>query len=463
MEQAARSYPWAIWAEWAGDPELTLAEGADRLVATFRSVERNLLPDNRSWHVSGGKADLANDDPEFVAKLTRRLARSRTPAMVAAADRFADASLSVSPRSPGGPWGSLLQGVSKPGDLHFHDGWFRLEFSGGGALRLGVLTEQALRVLADIARAWQARNAWIDMVHVRQQWNQWDNGLPVFGWATWLHPSFATVDTDGLDVETSIVDGCPLVVLRTDPDATADRAQAAGRDVIWRLAERTTLADGTALLDRNPRLGAVIARGAPRPPLRAPRTTLTDRLASTTAAPLVDRIVALGLVDARDASRVANLRGRTLRSLGESEDTAVLALLVHLGIVYLLEEESFQGVHDEAADGYRAELDDIAEASRGMVRLTDVELVDADARHLLRFSCNGRPVQWSVAHADDEHTEDRAAYEAFRRGVASLVPTDASQRWCVVEPELLGAIPYVFADPDVLAELLEPYGLEIAE
>ena len=47
---------------------------------------------------------------------------------------------------------------------------------------------------------WGAGNGWVDMAHVRQKWNHWLADSPLYGWASWLAPGFATVDVTGLDV-----------------------------------------------------------------------------------------------------------------------------------------------------------------------------------------------------------------------------------------------------------------------
>jgi hypothetical protein len=253
-------YKWGMWVDWAADPELSLAEGADRLAASLRSVDHNLMPTNGGWATDAGQAHLPSDGPGFVDELAARLARSRTKATVAAPDGFADASLALLPQAGGGVRGSVRQGVTWAAEPVFLEGAFQLEFGRYDPFPLASLVDAAVRTLTEVAGVWHARNAWIDMVHVRQKWNHWEHGVPVFGWATWLDPAYATVDTAGLDVSTSTVDRRRLIVLRTDPDATGDSSRTVGRDTIWALSRRTTMADGTPLLDRNPSLRAAMRR-----------------------------------------------------------------------------------------------------------------------------------------------------------------------------------------------------------
>jgi len=256
----SQPYKWGIWVDWAADPELSLAEGAERLATSLRSVDRNLMPTNEGWATDAGQTPLRSDDAGFVRELARRLAGSRTAATTAAPDGFADASLALLPQAGSGVRGRIRQGVTWSAEPVFRTGEFQLDFGRFDPFPLASLADPAVRTLTEVARAWRARNAWIDMVHVRQKWNHWEHGVPVFGWATWLDPGYASVDTAGLDVSSSIVDGSQLIVLRTDPDATGDASQTAGRDTIWALARRTRMADGTPLLDRNPTLRAAMRR-----------------------------------------------------------------------------------------------------------------------------------------------------------------------------------------------------------
>jgi hypothetical protein len=133
-----------------------------------------------------------------------------------------------------------------------------------GELRIGVkpLMNPALEerlhevanLVADVGGTWDADSAWIDMVHVRQDWNRWQRGLPVYGLATWLRAGGATVDPTGLDVDVTSTDDGELIVLRVPPAEVGAGMSDAARAIVRELAARTTLADGPPLSDANPRL-----------------------------------------------------------------------------------------------------------------------------------------------------------------------------------------------------------------
>jgi hypothetical protein len=105
-------------------------------------------------------------------------------------------------------------------------------------------------LVAELARVWDADYAWIDLVHVRQGWNHWRRGLPVFSLATWLRNTAARTDTTDLAVDTTDTGDGRLIVLRLPPAAIGndeDGTVSGGRALVRALAARTVLADGRPL------------------------------------------------------------------------------------------------------------------------------------------------------------------------------------------------------------------------
>ena len=95
-------------------------------------------------------------------------------------------------------------------------------------------------------------------------WSCWNGDSPVYSWATWLHPSWATVDTSGLDVDvTEAAGGGKLIVLRVEPIAMlGDKTREVGKEIVRQLAARTVMADGRPLPEVNDRLREALAGDA---------------------------------------------------------------------------------------------------------------------------------------------------------------------------------------------------------
>lgn len=151
---------------------------------------------------------------------------------------------------------------------------------------------------------------------------------------------------------------------------------------------------------------------------------------------------------------------------GTPDGDALVSLLEEFEIVYLLEHKSFPGpdFDDESRLAmYRQELESIAQKSRGLLTITDVELVDVaggrGGEQIVQFRCNGDLVRWGpVTPGEDEDLEAVLAFD-----LGELVPKSSPERWCwVTEPEIPGYLAYVFADPAALTELGRPFGLKIS-
>ncbi|WP_433224387.1 hypothetical protein ACQP00_17765 [Dactylosporangium sp. CS-047395] len=97
-------------------------------------------------------------------------------------------------------------------------------------------------LVAELGRAWEADYAWIDLVHVREEWNRPEPGAPVFSLATWLRTTAARTDTDGLDVDVTDTGDGRLIVLRLPPAAVGndeDGTVSGGRALVQALAANT--------------------------------------------------------------------------------------------------------------------------------------------------------------------------------------------------------------------------------
>lgn len=175
---------------------------------------------------------------------------------------------------------------------------------------------------------------------------------------------------------------------------------------------------------------------------------------------LVDRIVALGLVEPQVPARELSPRvwDETLDFFGEPDRLAVLGMLDFLGIRYTVDPRTFRGACAYGSDVYREELERMAACGRGLLSIADVELLDTpDGDHLLRFRCNGQPHEWPIGHRPDEAFEAQVAFATF---VWDLVPAGSPARWCTVDPPDPDAGPAaVFADPEALRQLGTPFGL----
>jgi hypothetical protein len=175
---------------------------------------------------------------------------------------------------------------------------------------------------------------------------------------------------------------------------------------------------------------------------------------------VVDRIVALGIVDERTVAEKLDPHdlGQTLDYFGEPDEDGVRYLLDDLGIRYTTDYKTFRGACEDGASLYREELELAAACARGLLTVTDVALVD-DARgdHLLRFRCNGQPHEWHITHG--EH-EDFEAGLTFATWLCDLLPAGSSRRWCTIEPPDpdVGS-EFVFGDPAALNRLGAEYGL----
>lgn len=181
---------------------------------------------------------------------------------------------------------------------------------------------------------------------------------------------------------------------------------------------------------------------------------------SWTVTDVVARMVDAGLVDAAAAAEMdADTLEKSLDYYGEPEHVAVLRILDEFGVRYRTDYKTFRGACEREGVGYRQELEEIGQCGRGLLAITDIEVLDTvEAAHLIRFRCNGRSHEWKIRHTEED--EDFYAQMCLFESLGDLVPIDAPQRWCSVEPEDPDAsFDAVFGDPEALQRLGAEFGM----
>lgn len=175
----------------------------------------------------------------------------------------------------------------------------------------------------------------------------------------------------------------------------------------------------------------------------------------------VERLIGLGLVTADLVALrlTAQQLDETLNYYGDSAAEGAVGLLDALGATYTIDYETLRHACATGVPAYEEELGYVAAAGRGLLVITDVTLADDgdNSNHLLRFRCNTVLHQWMIIHEDQEHMN---AQTTFAMGVDDLLAAGSPARWCQPDPLPYGLIYHsAFADPDLLNEYGEPYGL----
>ncbi|MEU5725650.1 hypothetical protein [Micromonospora sp. NPDC047738] len=244
-------YEWQIWTDGPAREDWPLEKAAACLAASLRRITRTLPSDAGAFQAGADGPPFSVNDPDLPRHLVPQLAASRDRSRYGGGDLLGNARILLQPVGPGLLW---LDWSQPAAELPTSRANLRVTVTA----RLGPILDERLgevaALVADLGRIWEADQAWVDMVHVRQEWNRWRRGLPVFGVVTWFRTGGATVDTSGLDVDTVDTDDGRLIVLRAAPaDVEADTS-AAARATVRELTRRTVLADGRLLTEANPAL-----------------------------------------------------------------------------------------------------------------------------------------------------------------------------------------------------------------
>jgi hypothetical protein len=243
---------WSIQVRWRARDDWRLADGASRVARAVGEV-RAAFPgqfDTVKLRQRGEPGPA--DDPGLADRLAPVLKASRNRVMFAGTDLLGDAAVTVTPVPFSGMAADFSQSVTGAGP---HDSRFEMRAEFGHGNLLTADPERLVSLVDTLAVILEARNSWVDFPHVRRDWNRSHSECPVYGWATWLHPGFATVDTTGLDVvERAGSGGGRLLLLPVDPAEMGNPGGTVGRETIVELARRTVFADGRKLIEVNPYL-----------------------------------------------------------------------------------------------------------------------------------------------------------------------------------------------------------------
>ncbi|WP_328405784.1 hypothetical protein [Nocardia sp. NBC_00403] len=149
---------------------------------------------------------------------------------------------------------------------------------------------------------------------------------------------------------------------------------------------------------------------------------------------------------------------------GDTAGTALPSLLDELGIRYTLDYKTFRGINDAGdyrESWYREELERIAACTRGLITITEVQLVSDEEDQKPTFLCNGRPVDRPVHPGDDEAVEASLTFATY---ISDLTPDDSAERWCDIDPyDPDYSAEAFFADPQALRQLGERFGVTFTD
>ncbi|GAB3841201.1 hypothetical protein GCM10027610_050100 [Dactylosporangium cerinum] len=174
----------------------------------------------------------------------------------------------------------------------------------------------------------------------------------------------------------------------------------------------------------------------------------------------VGRLIELGLVTADAVAEhvTREALARTLGYFGRPTWNGALGLLSGLGMTYGMDHKTLRYACEDGVEAYEDELRSIADATGGLITITDVTLVNDADDHLLQFLCNGAPHEWTIPHVDDD--EGLEAQLIFATHIRELTADGSPAEWCQVQspPDGYGFFA-VFADQELLNQFGAPYGL----
>lgn len=230
-------HEWGIWVMWRAQPRWTIADGAGRIAESLRLLHAAIPEHTAAFKIGPGRRPgHAVDDPELAEQLAPALRASRNTNLFAASEPLGDASILLFPIERAGFHVTFQQVVTGAG---WHEGFFQIQFDASAGHLLAERAAGLPDLIARLGQLWQADNAWLDFVHVRQEWNRWTYERPVFSWASWLSHDYAIVDIGGLDLTVVELGGGVLITLNVEPAMMADPEADAGRHLVEELARRS--------------------------------------------------------------------------------------------------------------------------------------------------------------------------------------------------------------------------------
>lgn len=224
---------WAIWISWRARADWTVDDAARRLVASLRLLHEVFGEPAARFKVGG--RPLGVDDPDLLDLVAGALRPARDSRSFPG-DTLGDAGLLVFPAGHSGYHVNVQQIFTARGG---HEAWFRMEADETAIPLLSRHSGELPGLIARLGALWSADSGWLDLVHVRQEWNRWTGFNPVASWATWLSPDYDDLDLSGAGADiTRVPEGGRLIVLRVALEDVADPGNEAARDAVQRLAAR---------------------------------------------------------------------------------------------------------------------------------------------------------------------------------------------------------------------------------
>jgi hypothetical protein len=237
----AKPSRWRLWIAWRARSDWTIADGSERLSQSLQLIHAVFSEHTAAFRLgSEWASEIKVDDPQAPLALASMLRASRNTNLFSG-EIMGDAGAVLFPVGPAGFHVNVQQVATGAG---WHEAWFQIECDESRKPLLAQHMAQLPILIARLCEVWEADNGWLDLTHVRQEWNKWTGTSPVFSWATWLSPRFATVDTTGLDVDVTEIGGGRLIVLRANVLDMMDPSQETGKHTIQELAQRTRVVSG---------------------------------------------------------------------------------------------------------------------------------------------------------------------------------------------------------------------------
>ncbi|MFI6367760.1 hypothetical protein ACIBG0_34035 [Nocardia sp. NPDC050630] len=171
-----------------------------------------------------------------------------------------------------------------------------------------------------------------------------------------------------------------------------------------------------------------------------------------TYAALAERLISLGMISTDTADRVLGFFGD-----GLVEDEDLLWALEEFEVAVSIDGDKT----DDLAAGYRSLLSAATRCTGDAVAVDDVELTfGLDGADILRFTCNGSVVQWSLEHRSGRHLDLMTVWE----NIDDLDPPNADDHrrfWPIERDESEITDYYVLATDEQALVLANEFDLRL--